>query len=168
MLSGISQERNARSRGHWFTEFCNSQRLSHFAAHFIGVRAKISATGAAPVRGRRQRRQPLNNFDASLFWEPHPQKNIQVQLRRPQTSAGKMPEHVTMSQTTETRPEEKPQGAKGNKHLIAQIKDWPFLSQSNQHFPEVERLSRSFETSVNTFNAPVTSHTCAAVPTKKN
>mmetsp|Transcript_4223 Transcript_4223/g.8695 ORF Transcript_4223/g.8695 Transcript_4223/m.8695 type:complete len:118 (+) Transcript_4223:3354-3707(+) len=42
MLSGISQERNARSRGHWFTEFCNSQRLSHFAAPFIGARAKIS------------------------------------------------------------------------------------------------------------------------------
>ena len=60
MLSGISQERNARSRGHWFAEFCNSRRLSHFAAHFIGVRAKISATEAAPVRGRRQRRQPLN------------------------------------------------------------------------------------------------------------
>ena len=42
MLSGISQERNARSRGHWFTEFCNSQRLSHFAAPLIGARAKIS------------------------------------------------------------------------------------------------------------------------------
>ena len=42
MLSDIFQERNARSRGHWFTEFCNSQRLSHFAAPFIGARAKIS------------------------------------------------------------------------------------------------------------------------------
>ena len=66
MLSGISQERNARSRGHWFTEFCSSQRFSHFAAHFIGVRAKISATGAAPVRGRRQRRQPLNKYIGKL------------------------------------------------------------------------------------------------------
>ena len=53
-------------------------------------------------------------------------------------------------------PEEKPQGAKGNKHLIAPIKDWPFLSQSKQHIPEVETLSRSFETSVHTCNAPVT------------
>ena len=43
MLSGISQEHNARSRGQCFTEFCNSQRLSHLAAPFIGVRAKISA-----------------------------------------------------------------------------------------------------------------------------
>ena len=37
-----SQECNARSGGHWFTEFCNSQRLSRFAAPFTGARAKIS------------------------------------------------------------------------------------------------------------------------------
>ena len=28
--------------GHWFTELCNSQRLSCFAAPFIGAPAKIS------------------------------------------------------------------------------------------------------------------------------
>ena len=37
-----SQECNARSGGHWFTEFCNSQRLSRFAAPFTGAQAKIS------------------------------------------------------------------------------------------------------------------------------
>ena len=36
----------------WFTEFCNSQRLSRFAATFIGARAKISADSCVePTRG---------------------------------------------------------------------------------------------------------------------
>ena len=42
MLSGISRKRNAHSSHYWFSEFCNSQCLSHFAAPFIGVRAKTS------------------------------------------------------------------------------------------------------------------------------
>ena len=42
ILSGVSQECNASSGCYWFTEFCNSQRLSRFAAPFIGARAKIS------------------------------------------------------------------------------------------------------------------------------
>ena len=42
MLSGISQERSIRSNPYWFTEFCNSQCLSHFAAPFIVVRAETS------------------------------------------------------------------------------------------------------------------------------
>ena len=32
MLSGISRERSIRSNPYWFTEFCNSQCSSHFAA----------------------------------------------------------------------------------------------------------------------------------------
>ena len=35
MLSGISWQRKIRSKFYWFTEFCNSQCLSHFAAPFI-------------------------------------------------------------------------------------------------------------------------------------
>ena len=42
MLSGISRERSVRSNLYWFTEFCNSQCLSHFAAPFIVVRAETS------------------------------------------------------------------------------------------------------------------------------
>ena len=42
MLSGISRKRSIRSSTYWFTEFCNSQCLSHFAAPFIVVRAETS------------------------------------------------------------------------------------------------------------------------------
>ena len=33
MLSGVSRKRSIRSSPCWFTEFCKSQCLSHFAAH---------------------------------------------------------------------------------------------------------------------------------------
>ena len=42
MLSGISRKHSIRSNPYWFTEFCNSQCLSHFAAPFIVVRAETS------------------------------------------------------------------------------------------------------------------------------
>ena len=42
MLPGISRERSIRSSTCWFTEFCNSQCSSHFAAPFIVVRAETS------------------------------------------------------------------------------------------------------------------------------
>ena len=42
MLSGVSRKRSIRSNPYWFTEFCNSQCLSHFAAPFIVVRAETS------------------------------------------------------------------------------------------------------------------------------
>ena len=42
MLSGISRKHSIRSSTYWFTEFCNSQCLSHFAAPFIVVRAETS------------------------------------------------------------------------------------------------------------------------------
>ena len=42
MLSGISRKRSIRSNPCWFTEFCKSQCLSHFAAPFIVVRAETS------------------------------------------------------------------------------------------------------------------------------
>ena len=34
--------RNLRSKTRWFTGFCNSHQVSHFAAFFIDARAKIS------------------------------------------------------------------------------------------------------------------------------
>ena len=42
MLSGISQKHNMRSSPCRFTEFCNSQCLSHFAAPFIVDRTETS------------------------------------------------------------------------------------------------------------------------------
>ena len=38
----VTQERNLRSKIWWFTEFCNSHYVSHFAAFFIVARTKIS------------------------------------------------------------------------------------------------------------------------------
>jgi hypothetical protein len=37
-----TKERKMRSKIRWFTEFCNSHYLSHFAAFFIDARAKRS------------------------------------------------------------------------------------------------------------------------------
>ncbi|XLS98413.1 hypothetical protein HN51_041148 [Arachis hypogaea] len=34
--------RNLRSKTRWFTEFCNSHQVSHFATFFINARAEIS------------------------------------------------------------------------------------------------------------------------------
>ena len=42
VLPGLSRERNLRSKIWWFTEFCNSHYVSHFAAFFIVARTKIS------------------------------------------------------------------------------------------------------------------------------
>ena len=42
MLSGVSRKRSIRSGICWFTEFCKSQCLSHFAAPFIVARAETS------------------------------------------------------------------------------------------------------------------------------
>ena len=44
MLSGITRKSKMRSTSLWFTESCNSQCLSHFAAPFI-VGAETSITG---------------------------------------------------------------------------------------------------------------------------
>ena len=52
MLSGISRKRSIRSNPYWFTEFCNSQCLSHFAAPFIVVRAETSIAESC-IRKRR-------------------------------------------------------------------------------------------------------------------
>jgi len=42
MLPGISRKRKMRSKFWWFSKFCNSQDVSHFAAFFIVVGAKTS------------------------------------------------------------------------------------------------------------------------------
>ena len=52
--SGISRKHRIHSRFYWFTEFCNSQCLSHFAAPFISVQAKTFITEGCKMidRGR--------------------------------------------------------------------------------------------------------------------
>ena len=42
MPSGGSLGRNLRSKTRWFTGFCNSHHVSHFATFFIDARAEIS------------------------------------------------------------------------------------------------------------------------------
>ena len=59
MLSGVSRKRSIRSNPCWFTEFCKSQCLSHFAAPFIVVRAETSVAESCEeafkqLGGRRQ------------------------------------------------------------------------------------------------------------------
>ena len=46
VLSGLSRERNLRSKIWWFTEFCNSHYVSHFAAFFIVAGTKISVVNS--------------------------------------------------------------------------------------------------------------------------
>ena len=52
--SGMSRKHRIHSRFYWFTEFCNSQCLSHFAAPFISVQAKTFITEGCKMidRGR--------------------------------------------------------------------------------------------------------------------
>ena len=50
MLSGISQKHNMRSSPCRFTEFCNSQCLSHFAAPFIADRTETSIAESCKCR----------------------------------------------------------------------------------------------------------------------
>jgi hypothetical protein len=41
--------RNLRSKTRWFTGFCNSHQVSHFATFFIDARAKISVAESLEV-----------------------------------------------------------------------------------------------------------------------
>ena len=63
MLSGISRKRSIRSNPYWFTEFCNSQCLSHFAAPFIVVRAETSVAESCKANG--VERKPLEKIQVS-------------------------------------------------------------------------------------------------------
>ena len=71
MLSGISRKRSIRSRTYWFTEFCNSQCLSHFAAPFIVVRAETSVAESCMQRMHVRDHAEITNFaNASLtIWQ---------------------------------------------------------------------------------------------------
>lgn len=49
MPSGGSLGRNLRSKTRWFTGFCNSHHVSHFATFFIDARAEISVAESRTV-----------------------------------------------------------------------------------------------------------------------
>ena len=49
VLSGLTRKRQLRSKIWWFTEFCNSHYVSHFAAFFIGAETKISVAKSCSV-----------------------------------------------------------------------------------------------------------------------
>ena len=47
--------RNLRSKTRWFTGFCNSHQVSHFATFFIDARAEISVAESHVVLNRLHR-----------------------------------------------------------------------------------------------------------------
>ena len=66
--------RNLRSKTRWFAGFCNSHHAPHFAAFFIGARAKISVAESHVVQGSNPR---------SLHPHSRPQNGMAPRPRRP-------------------------------------------------------------------------------------
>ncbi|KAH7663389.1 hypothetical protein IHE45_14G051000 [Dioscorea alata] len=68
--------RNLRSKTRWFTGFCNSHQVSHFATFFIDARAEISVAesrathvsflSSAPARGARGEPLPARRVGTSM------------------------------------------------------------------------------------------------------
>ena len=67
MLSGISQKHNMRSSPCRFTEFCNSQCISHIAAPFIVVRAETSVAERCNKLQWRRPKTPLREESKRLI-----------------------------------------------------------------------------------------------------
>ena len=67
MLSGVSRKRSIRSNPCWFTEFCKSQCLSHFAAPFIVVRAEASVAESCEVKHHYKSGRSLQNDDRVFY-----------------------------------------------------------------------------------------------------
>ena len=63
MLLGISQKHNMRSSPCRFTEFCNSQCLSHFAAPFIVVRTETSIAESCELHMANASNRELHQSD---------------------------------------------------------------------------------------------------------
>ena len=63
MLLGISQKHNMRSSPCRFTEFCNSQCLSHFAAPFIVVRTETSIAESCELHMAKASNRRLHQSD---------------------------------------------------------------------------------------------------------
>ena len=63
MLSGISRQRKIRSNPYWFTEFCNSQCLSHFAAPFIVAWAETSVAESCEYKTHKKQGFPIEKMN---------------------------------------------------------------------------------------------------------
>ena len=107
MLSGVSRKRSVRSSSCWFTEFCNSQCLSHFAAPFIVVRAETSVAESCIMQrvGNHSRRNICpegvginNSARKQEGWcqDTHPAPP--PPSRRAETSHPRAKPHATISQ----------------------------------------------------------------------
>jgi len=74
MLPGISRKRKMRSKFWWFTGFCKSQDVSHFAAFFIVVGAKTSVAESFTTLRLRRRQSVetharlLLSSDSEVSW----------------------------------------------------------------------------------------------------
>ena len=69
MLLGISQKHNMRSSPCRFTEFCNSQCLSHFAAPFIVVRTETSIAESCELHMANASNRRLHQSDLRMQWQ---------------------------------------------------------------------------------------------------
>ena len=87
MLSGISQKHNMRSSPCRFTEFCNSQCLSHFAAPFIVDRTETSIAESCKSQLARARWQQTENCKATKRqWKRREITTRMIQIAPPPTS----------------------------------------------------------------------------------
>ena len=69
MLLGISQKHNMRSSPCRFTEFCNSQCLSHFAAPFIVVRTETSIAESCELHMAIAINRMLHQATCDMQWQ---------------------------------------------------------------------------------------------------
>ena len=103
MLSGISQKNNMRSGSCRFTEFCNSQCLSHFAAPFNAARAETSIAESCVDQSIGNGRHPTTQNNQVLasamqvviarpLTPPHERR---CGKRRPTTHTARNTEHFT-------------------------------------------------------------------------
>ena len=87
MLSGISQKHNMRSSPCRFTEFCNSQCLSHFAAPFIVDRTETSIAESCKSHLARASGQTNSNSKAEMRqWQQSEITQEVIQTAPPPTS----------------------------------------------------------------------------------
>lgn len=93
--------RNLRSKTRWFTGFCNSHQVSHFATFFIDARAEISvaesrsrlskwqASSRAPFPARGRRRLHFGDFP----WRVPRRVLLFVPPKATRTDTGAIPQH---------------------------------------------------------------------------
>ena len=67
MLPGKPWERNAHSRFSWFTEFCKSQCLSHFAALFLEMWAETSLAEGCKQRNDTDKNKTEGSVRSNAF-----------------------------------------------------------------------------------------------------